>query len=112
MFPMVVVPTVVVLTKKFAELALAGTVTELGTVAAGLALDRATSAPLAGAGPVKLTVPVADCPPTTLEGFTPREFNAAGPTAGGLYPSWITSKSLAVKLLNAGFRISLFQRVS
>jgi len=52
MFPTVVEPTVVVLTVKFAEVALAGTVTELGTVAAGLALDSVTTAPLAGAGPV------------------------------------------------------------
>ena len=32
--------------------------------------------------------------------------------AGGLYPSVITSKSLAERPANAGFRTSLFQRVS
>jgi hypothetical protein len=51
MFPTVVEPTVVVFTVKFAEVVLAGTVTELGTVAAGLALDSVTTAPLAGASP-------------------------------------------------------------
>jgi len=84
MFPTVVEPTVVVLTVKFAEVALAGTVTELGTVAAGLALDSVTTAPLAGAGPVRLTVPVADWPPVTLEGVTLNEFKTAGPAGGGL----------------------------
>jgi hypothetical protein len=84
MFPTVVEPTVVVLTVKFAEVALAGTVTELGTVAAGLALDSVTTAPLAGAGPVRLTVPVADWPPVTLDGATLNEFKAAGPAGGGL----------------------------
>ena len=112
MLPTVVELTAEVFTTKFVDVALAGTVTELGTVAAGLALDSVTNAPLPEAGPVRLTVPVADCPPVTLPGLTPREFNAAGPTGGGLYPSWTTSKSLAVKLLNAGFRISLFHRVS
>jgi hypothetical protein len=84
MFPSVIEPTAVVLTVKFAEVALAGTVTELGTVAAGLALDSVTKAPLAGAGPLRPTVPVADWPPVTLEGFTAREFNDACPTGGGL----------------------------
>jgi hypothetical protein len=60
MLPTVVELTAKVFTAKFADVALAGTVTELGTVAAGLALDNVTSAPFTGAGPVKLTVPVAD----------------------------------------------------
>ena len=111
-FPAVVAPTELVFTVKFADELFAGTVTELGTVAAGLELARVTTAPPAGAGPVRLTVPVEFCPPVTLDGFKPREFRLAYPEGAGLYPSWMTSKSLAVRLLNAGLRISLFQRVS
>jgi hypothetical protein len=112
MFPAVVALTEVVFTVKFADALLNGTVTEFGTVAAGLALDKLTSAPPEGAGTVKLTVPVTVCPPVTVEGFKLRELRLAGAAGAGLYPNWITSKSFAVRLLNAGLRISLFQRVS
>src|SRR6266545_4167151 len=37
---------------------------------------------------------------------------AVGVGAGGLYPSVMTSKSLATSPANAGFSVSLFQRVS
>jgi hypothetical protein len=60
MFPIVVELTAVVFIWKFVDEALGGTVTELGTVAAGLALDSVTSAPPAGAAPVRVTAPVAD----------------------------------------------------
>ena len=82
MLPAVVELTEIVVTGKFADVAVAGTVTELGTVAAGFALDKLTNAPTAGAGPVKFTVPVVDCPPVTLEGFTLTALNAAAPTGG------------------------------
>ena len=84
MFPTVVAPTGVVLTVKLADDEFAGTVTELGTEAAGLALAKPTSAPPVGAGAVKLTVPVVACPPVTLEGFRASELRLACPVAGGL----------------------------
>ena len=84
MFPTVVELTAVVFTAKLADDELAGTVTELGTDAAGLALDKLTSAPVDGAAAVRLTVPVADWPPLTVDGLTITEFNAAGPTGAGL----------------------------
>ena len=63
------VPTV-----KFTLLAPAGTLTLKGTCAAPLLLKRPTIAPPAGAGPVRVTVPVDDPrPPTMLEGFNVRE---------------------------------------
>lgn len=67
----VVVPTPLVVTVKVADVALAGTVTLAGTLAAAvLLLDRVTTAPPAGAGPVKVAVPVEDVPPITDVGFT------------------------------------------
>jgi hypothetical protein len=51
---------------KVAVLALAATVTLAGTVAADVSLLlRVTSAPPTGAGPLSVTVPVEDTPPTT-----------------------------------------------
>ena len=84
MLPTVVELTTEVFTAKFADDALAGTVTELGTDAAGLALAKVTMAPFAGAAPVRLTVPVADWPPVMLDGVTLNAFKAAGPALGGL----------------------------
>jgi hypothetical protein len=47
-----------------------GTVTLVGTWAAAvLLLDKLTTAPAAGAGPVNLTVPVEDVPPITEVGL-------------------------------------------
>ena len=76
--PIVVTPTAAVETEKLADVAFAGTVTVGGTEAAELALERLTLAPLAGAGPVKLTIPVIDCPPIALNGVTLIEFNVGG----------------------------------
>lgn len=59
-FPAVVELTVDVVTVNGTDEAPAGTVTELGTAAAGLALLSVTIAPVAGAGPERVTVPVAD----------------------------------------------------
>lgn len=83
-FPAVVVPTEVVFTVKLADELLAATVTEVGTVAAGFALASVTTAPLAGSGPVKLTVPVALCPPVPVAGFKASEFKLAGADGPGL----------------------------
>jgi hypothetical protein len=66
--------TALVLTGKVALVPPAGTVTLAGTLAAPLLLESATWAPLEGAGPLSVTVPVEDCaPPTTLVGFSVRE---------------------------------------
>src|SRR6266550_6007268 len=66
--------TALVLIVKFALLLPAGTVTLEGTLAAALLLESITCAPPAGAGPLKVTVPVDDCvPPVTLVGFNVSE---------------------------------------
>ena len=70
MLSCVTAPTAVVVIVKFALMALAGTVTVAGTVADGSLLARFTTAPPAGAGPLKVTVPWALLPPTTIAGFT------------------------------------------
>jgi hypothetical protein len=57
----------------------AGTVTLEGTLAAPLLLESRTSAPLAGAGPLIVTVPVEDCtPPITLVGLSVSEARVGG----------------------------------
>ena len=61
--------TGLVVTRKVAVLAPAATVTLAGTVAAVLFLDSVTTAPPAGAGPLSLTVPVAEFPPTSVLGL-------------------------------------------
>lgn len=53
------VVTVVVETGNVAVVWPAGTVTDTGTVAAGLLLAKPTTTPLAGAGDASVTVPVA-----------------------------------------------------
>ena len=67
---LVALETACVETVKFALVAPAGTVTVLGTVATFvLLLLRFTTNPPDGAGPLRVTVPVAALPPTTLVGF-------------------------------------------
>ena len=62
--------TGLVVTVKVAVVALAATVTLAGTCAAAvLLLKRFTTAPAAGAGPLIVTVPVAEVPPTTDDGL-------------------------------------------
>jgi len=58
-----------VVTVKVAFFVFAATVTLAGTCAAEvLLLDRFTTAPLAGAGPFRVTVPVEEVPPVTVPG--------------------------------------------
>lgn len=61
--------------------AFAATVTLAGTLAAAvLLLDRVTTAPPAGARPVKVTVPVEEVPPKTEAGLKVTELAAAAVT--------------------------------
>ena len=73
--------TRLVVTVKEALVALAATVTLAGTVAAGLLLVKVTTAPLAGAGELKVTVPVEEVPPVTLLGFKASEARVRAVTA-------------------------------
>lgn len=59
-----------VVTAKVVDVEPAGTVTEAGTVTVDKFEVRVTTAPPAGAGPVKVTVPVEFAPPATLVGDT------------------------------------------
>jgi hypothetical protein len=72
--------TALVVTTNEAVVAPDATVTLAGTCAAVLLLVRATTAPPAGAGPVRTTVPVEGFPPITAVGFRLREAKAAAVT--------------------------------
>jgi hypothetical protein len=66
--------TLAVLTVNVALLAPAATVTVAGTVAVDvLLLERETTAPPVGAGPLSVTVPVEGDPPVTLVGVSVSE---------------------------------------
>jgi len=70
-----------VVTVKVAVVAFAATVTLAGTCAAAVVLlERATMAPLAGAGPVKVTVPVEEFPPMTEAGVSVTELSVEAVT--------------------------------
>lgn len=81
MVDVVVVVTAVVVAVKVAVVALPATFTLAGTVAP-VVLCNVTVRPLAGAGPVKVTVPVDGLPPTTEVGFM-----LTADSAGGLMVS-------------------------
>ena len=71
--------TIDVLTVKVALELPAGMVTMDGTLAAPLLLESMTCAPPAGAGPLRVTVPMEDCkPPMTLVGFSVSEETVGG----------------------------------
>ena len=76
------VVTALVLTVKFVLVAPAATVTLAGSVAAEALLERETRAPLPGAGPLRVTVPVEEDPPVTLVGLSATEESVGDP--GGL----------------------------
>jgi len=72
-------PTALVLAVNVAAVAPLGTVTLDGTVATvALLLDKETSAPPLGAGPLSVTVPVDEVPPVTLVGLRLSEVSVAG----------------------------------
>jgi hypothetical protein len=73
-----------VLTVKVTLVAPAGTITLEGTLAAPLLLERKTCAPPAGAGPVRVTVPVEDWPPKTFAGFKVSEETVGGGGGAGV----------------------------
>src|SRR5436190_2149172 len=87
------VATAWVVIAKVAVVALAGTVTEAGTVAAFRLLASVTIAPPAGAALVSVTVPVLPTPPVTAVGFT------ATPTSGGF--------SVSVTILDAPTHVAV-----
>src|SRR5208282_3988321 len=87
----VTAPTAVVVMVKVALKALAGTVTVSGTVADGSLLARLTTAPPAGAGPLKVTVPWALAPPTTIAGFTATCASDGGGLLADAVPSTFNS---------------------
>jgi hypothetical protein len=73
--------TELVVTVKVAVVALAATVTVGGTCAAALLpLDRVTTAPPAGAGPLSVTVPTEVAPDGTAVGFRLTEVSTGGVT--------------------------------
>jgi hypothetical protein len=75
--------TIDVRTVKDALLAPAGTITLEGTLAGLLLLESIIVIPPAGAGPVRVTVPVEDCrPPMTLDGFSLSDETVAGGGTG------------------------------
>ena len=74
----VVVLTAVVGTVNVALVAPAATVTVAGVWADELLSERVTITPPVGAGPVNVTVPVNELPPTTVVGLRVKVFSAGG----------------------------------
>ena len=71
--------TVCVLIVNVAVVAPLGTVTFTGTLATEvLLLDKDTTAPPEGAGPLSVTVPVEGLPPRTLDGLRERDDSEGG----------------------------------
>jgi hypothetical protein len=81
MVAVAVVATGLLVTVNVADVAFAGIVTLAGTLAAAvLLLDRVTTAPLAGAGPLKVTAPIEEAPPMTAVGFRLNDVRVAATT--------------------------------
>ena len=85
--------TEVVVTVNVAVLLPAATVTEPGIVADALSLDNATETPPAGAGPLKVIVPVDAVPAVTLAGLRERE---ASVTPGAAVSDKVTVEPAAM----------------
>jgi hypothetical protein len=75
--PAITPPTVLVEIVNVALVDPAGTVTLSGTVR-GSPPDNDTTAPPAGAAAERVTVPVTECPPTTLDALNEIEASATG----------------------------------
>ena len=73
-------PTAEVVTVKVAVVAPAATVTLAGTVAAALLEESVTAIPPAGAGPLRVKVPLELLPPTTGLGVSEIEYRVGCPT--------------------------------
>jgi hypothetical protein len=73
-------PTGVVVTVKVAVVLPAETSREAGVVAAGLLLDKVTSAPPEGAGELSVTVAMELLPPVTVVGLKLSELSIGGVT--------------------------------
>ena len=69
-------------TVKFAVLAFAGMVTDVGSCADATLLAKVTTTTPAGAALVRVTVPVLDCPPAADAGVTVTEESAVTGGAG------------------------------
>ena len=110
MLPTVVTVTEFVVTEKFADVAAAGTVTELGTLAATLAFDKLIMTLAGGAAVVRVTVPDPDCPPITADGLTPQSTTPVHSTR--IITELDHFKIVCRQTAKAGFKMSLFQRVS
>ena len=74
---MVIVPTVAL---KVADVLLAGTVTDAGTVSAGLLLESPTAVPPFGAAWLRVTVHVLAAPELTLVGLQAKVETSVGAT--------------------------------
>lgn len=74
----VLLPTPCVLTGNVALVAPDGIITVAGAVAAALSAVKVTLAPPVGAASFKVTIPVADPPPTTLLGLTASPLTRSG----------------------------------
>jgi len=82
MFPAVNELTAAVVTVKFAALAFAGIITDVGSCADATLLAKLTTTPPAAAALVSVTVPVLDCPPVADAGVTVTEVSAAAAATG------------------------------
>lgn len=89
----------VVPTLNVAVVAPAGTVTFGGTVA-GLVVESCSTAPLAGAGPLKETVPVDEAPAVTVDGLSASDVT---PT---VTPGFTVTPTLAVDAPNAAVMVA------
>ena len=74
---------------KLADVLPAETVTVAGSVAAGLPLDRVTTAPPVGAWAFSVTVPVELVPPVTLFGFRVTEASVAADGTTVIVVAWV-----------------------
>jgi hypothetical protein len=91
--------TVRVVTVKVALVFPAATVTFAGTVATVVALlERVTTVPAAGAGPLRVTVPVDGVPPFTVVGFNVKELTVGAVTVSDAVLETVPSLEVIVTM--------------